>query len=226
MDKARYGYGWVLKWLLAAILLGVGVYMVFADEVVYTITGVSIVIFSLFRVVPLLKSLHKEVLRTINLIEIIFDTIIGGVMIYIGVTKGSNLANEAIWSSVYRYSLVFFFYARGLVFFNSVVFLGEKTEIPKFWIHIAALTLGAVIAVLPNFDYGTVGVFFLIIALIGTTYLSVDGFGGYKKYREHSKSLNEGKAKVAQKDDAQNIDKALPKSKVIEEPEEKRPYVN
>ena len=71
MDKARYGYGWVLKWLLAAILLGVGVYMVFADEVVYTITGVSIVIFSLFRVVPLLKSLHKEVLRTINLIEII-----------------------------------------------------------------------------------------------------------------------------------------------------------
>ena len=82
---------------------------------------------------------------------------------------------------------------------------------------------GAVIAVLPNFDYGTVGVFFLIIALIGTTYLSVDGFGGYKKYREHSKSLNEGKAKVAQKDDAQNIDKALPKSKVMGSPSVRPP---
>lgn len=226
MEKMKYGYGWVLKWILAAILLGVGIYMFFAAEVVYTITGVAIVIFSLFRVVPLLRSLSKEVLRTINLIEIIFDTLIGALMIYIGVTKGSNLANEAIWSSVYRFSLVFFFYARGLVFFNSIVFLGEKTEVPKFWVHIASLTLGAVVAVTPNFDYATVGIFFLIIALIGAAYLGFDGFGGYKKYREYSKSLNEGKAKEVQKDDAQNIDKQEPKSKVIEEPEEKRPYVN
>ncbi len=226
MDKLKYGYGWVLKWILAAILLGVGIYMFFAAEVVYTITGVAIVIFSLFRVVPLLKSLSKEVLRTINLIEIIFDTLIGALMIYIGVTKGSNLANEAIWSSVYRFSLVFFFYARGLVFFNSVVFLGEKTEVPKFWVHIASLTLGSVVAVTPNFDYATVGIFFLIIALLGAAYLGYDGFGGYKKYREYSKSLNEGKVKDVQKDDAQNIDKQVPKSEVIEDPEEKRPYVN
>ena len=33
MNKAKYGYGWVLKFVLAAILLGVGIYMVFADEV-------------------------------------------------------------------------------------------------------------------------------------------------------------------------------------------------
>ncbi len=226
MNQMKYGYGWVLKFVLAAILLGVGIYMVFADEVVFTITGVAIVIFSLFRVIPLMKSLNKEILRTINLIEIIFDTIIGGVMIYIGITKGANLANEAIWSSVYRYSLVFFFYARGLVFFNSVVFLGEKTEIPKFWIHIASLTLGAIIAVLPNFDYATVGIFFLIISLMGASYLGYDGYGGYRKYREYSKALNAGKEKEKQIDESKNIDKEVPKEKVIEEPEEKRPYVN
>lgn len=226
MKKMKYGYGWVFKFILAAILLGVGIYMVFANEVVYTITGVAILIFSLFRVIPLMKSLHKEILRTINLIEIIFDTLIGILMIYIGITKGSNLANEAIWSSVYRFSLVFFFYARGLVYFNSVVFLGEKTEIPKFWVHIAALTLGAIIAVLPKFDYSTVGVFFLIISLIGAAYLSYDGYGGYGKYREYSKSLNEGKEKQAQVDKSQNIDKEDPKHKTIEEPEDKRPYVN
>lgn len=226
MDKIKYGYGWVLKFILAAILLGVGIYMVFANEVVYTITGVAIVIFSIFRVIPLMKSLHKEVLRTINLIEIIFDTIIGGLMIYIGVTKGSDLANQAVWGSIYRYSLVFFFYARGLVFFNSVVFLGEKTEIPKFWIHIASLTLGAIIAVLPNFDYSTVGIFFLIISLIGATYLGYDGYGGYGKYREYSKALNAGKEKDIQPGKSPNIDKEVPKDKVIEEPEDKRPYVN
>jgi len=219
LQKAKYGYGWLLKFILAAILLGVGIYMVFADEVVYAITGVTIVVFSLFRVYPLIKSLHKEVLRTLNLLEVIFDTLIGAVMIYIAFSQ-SNLSNQAIWSAVYRFSLVFVFYARALVYFNSVVFLGEKTEVPKFWMHIVILSLGAIIAVYPNFDYGLVGVFFLIIALIGSVYLSVDGYGGYKKYREFQKDLNLGKEKTKE------IEKDVPRP-VIEEPEEeKRPYVN
>ncbi len=220
MSKAKYGYGWVLKFILAAILLGVGIYMVFADEVVYAITGVTIVIFSLFRVYPLIKSLHKEILRTLNLIEIIFDTIIGVLMVYIAFTYKDALSDQAIWSQVYRFSLVFFFYARGLIYFNSVVFLGEKTEVPKFWIHIVALSLGAIIAVYPNFDYEIVGIFFLIIALIGSAYLGYDGYGGYKKYRTYSAELNQGVAKSKKKD------KEAPRP-VIEEPEEeKRPYVN
>lgn len=225
MSKAKYGYGWALKFLLAAILIGVGVYMAFASEVVYTITGIAIVIFSLFRVIPLLKTLKTEMLRTINLIEIIFSFLIGGVIIYIGITKGANLDNEPIWADIYRFSLVFFFYARGLVFFNSVVFFGEKTEVPKFWIHIASLTLGAIIGVLPGFDYALVGIFFLIISLIGASYLGYDGYGGYRKYRLYAKELNDGKEKQAEQGKGKNIDKRLPTEKVIEEPEE-RPYVN
>jgi hypothetical protein len=222
MNKAKYGYGWVLKFVLAAILLGVGIYMVFADEVVYAITGVTIVIFSLFRVYPLIKSLNKEVLRTLNLIEIIFDTLIGILIIYIAFTYKDTLSDQTIWSAVYRYSLVFFFYARGLVYFNSVVFLGEKTEVPKFWVHIVVLSLGAIIAVYPNFDYELVGIFFLIISLIGSGYLGIDGYGGYKKYREFSKELNEGEQPQKKKE------KQAPKQPVIQDPdeEEKRPYVN
>ncbi len=219
MAKAKFGYGWLLKFILAAILLGVGIFMVFADEVVYAITGVAIIIFSLLRVYPLLKSLHKEILRTLNLIEIIFDTIIGGVMLYIALTR--DLESEQIWSGVYRFTLAFVFYARGLVFFNSVVFFGEKTEVPKFWIHIVALTLGAIIAVMPGFDYGTVGIFFLIISVIGAAYLGYDGYGGYRKYREYSKSLNEGK-----KPEKKPVgEKELPQP-ITEEKEEKETYIN
>ncbi|MBU1144092.1 MAG: hypothetical protein KKH92_10695 [Firmicutes bacterium] len=221
MGKMKYGYGWALKFLLAAILVGVGIYMFFASEVVYTITGVGIVIFSIFRVVPLMKSLNKEVLRTINLIEIIFDTIIGGLMIYIALTR--NIEDEAIWGLVYRYALAFFFYFRGLVYFNSVVFFGEKTEIPKFWVHIVVLTIGAIIAVLPDFDYGSVALFLLFISILGAGYLGYDGYGGYKKYREYSKDLNLGKEKEKTKD--QGIEKELPRP-IVDEKEEKRPYVN
>jgi hypothetical protein len=218
MSKAQYGYGWVIKFVLAAILLVVGILSFFTSQVVYTITGVAIVVFSLFRVIPLMKSLNKEVLRTMNLIEIIFDTIIGGLMIYIALSR--DLENEAIWGYVYRYSLAFFFYARGLVFFNSVVFFGEKTEIPKFWFHIAALTLGTVIAVLPGFDQGSVALFLLIISVIGAVYLGYDGYGGYSKYREHAKQLNEGK----QKDKEKQIEEE--KRPIVDKEEEKRPYVN
>lgn len=220
MNKMKYGYGWVLKFILAAILVGIGIYMIFAKEVVYTITGVAIVVFSIFRVVPLMKSLNKEVLRTINLIEIIFDTIIGGVMIYVALSR--DLENEAIWGYVYRYSLAFFFYVRGLVFFNSVVFFNEKAEIPKFWVHIASLTLGTVIATLPGFDYGSVAIFLLIISVIGAAYLGYDGFGGYKKYREYAKELNDGKAKEKEKQQEEEKRPILDKEKE----EEKRPYVN
>jgi hypothetical protein len=224
MGKMKYGYGWVLKFILAAVLLGVGIYMVFANEVVYTITGVGIVIFSIFRVVPLLKSLNKEALRTINLIEIIFDTIIGGLMIYIALTR--NLDDEAIWASIYRYALAFFFYARGLVYFNSIVFFGEKTEVPKFWVHIVSLTLGAIIAVIPGFGYETVGLFLLFISLLGASYLGYDGFGGYKKYREFSKQLNEGKAKEVEQGIQAPGKNDQVKKPIGDEPEDKRPYVN
>lgn len=220
MSNARYGYGWVVKFVLAAILLGVGIYMVFADEVVYAITGVTIIIFSLFRVYPLLKSLHKEILRTLNLFEVIFDTLIGIMMIYIALTYGDDLSSQALWGQVYRFSLVFFFYARGLIFFNSVVFLGEKTEVPKFWIHILVISLGAIIAVYPDFNYEVVGIFFLIISLIGAGYLGYDGFNGYKKYRTFSKELNEGVEKTKKKD------KEAPRPTIEEPEEEKRPYVN
>ena len=225
MGKLKYGYGWVLKFVLAAVLLGVGIYMVFANQVVYTITGVGIVIFSVFRVVPLLKSLNKEALRTINLIEIIFDTIIGGLMIYIALTR--DLENEEIWATVYRYGLAFFFYVRGLVFFNSIVFLGEKTEVPKFWVHIGALTLGTVIASVKGFGYETVGLFLLFISLLGASYLGYDGYGGYTKYREYSKQLNEGKAKEAEKGiEAPGKNENVKKPILDKEEEEKRPYVN
>ncbi|MFA5380761.1 MAG: hypothetical protein WC296_02300, partial [Candidatus Izemoplasmatales bacterium] len=84
MAKTKFGYGWLIKWILAAILIAGGILIkLFEVQVVYATTGIAIVIFSLLRVVPLLKTLKKEVLRTINLIEIIFDTIIGGLMIYV-----------------------------------------------------------------------------------------------------------------------------------------------
>jgi len=56
MTKPKYGYGWALKFALAAILVAVGIYMVLSEDVVYIITGITIVLFSVIRVYPLTKN--------------------------------------------------------------------------------------------------------------------------------------------------------------------------
>ena len=191
MKKNKLNYGWVLKFLLAAILLGVGIYFFFAKEVVYTITWAAIVIFSIFRVVPLLKTLNKEVLRTINLIEIIFDILIGVFLIYIALS-GKMHDNAELWSKFYKYALAFFFYSRAVIYLTSVTFFEEKTDVAKFISHLIFITIGTVIATHPKFDDGTVALFLSIVSFAGTVYLSFDGYKNYKIYRELSAQLNEG----------------------------------
>ena len=124
MSKAKFHYGWVIKWILAAILIAAGILMkVYDQQVVYAATGIAIVLFSVLRVVPLLKTLKKEFVRTLNLIEIIFDTIMGCVMIYVVV---SGKASDAFWVGIYGYLLAVFFYVRGFVYLGCWYDLVEK----------------------------------------------------------------------------------------------------
>jgi len=221
MAKPKYGYGWALKFLLAAILVAVGIYMVLSEDVVYIITGIAIVLFSLFRVYPLLKTLNKEVLRTINLIEILIGIVLGSIMIYAGITQSDNGQLSTTWSGLYRWFLAFFFYARGLVFFVSTSFFEEKTEVPKFIFHIIALTLGTIFAVWADFEAQTLGWIFMFVSVGGAVYLSFDGYGGYRKYREYSKSINTPKEKA--KDS--RVEKELPKP-IENEVEQEETYIS
>lgn len=212
MAKAKYGYGWLIKWIVAAILLGVGIFMALSDDVVYTVTGITIAIYSLFRVYPLLKSLDKEVLRTINLIEILIGVVLGGVMIYAGV-KGVKTDQAETWSKLFRWFLAFFFYLRGIIFFVSTTFFDEKTEVPKFIFHIIAISLGAALVLWDNFDAGTLGWLFLFVSIASAAYLAYDGYGGYGQYRKFSKSLNTKKEKETQV----KYEKDLPKEEIQKE---------
>jgi len=221
MAKAKYGYGWLIKWIIAAILLGIGIFMALSDDVVYTVTGIAITIYSLFRVYPLLKTLNKEVLRTINLFEIIIGVVLGAVMIYAGV-KGLDSDQADTWSKLFRWFLAFFFYLRGLVFFVSTSFFEEKTEVPKFIFHILALSLGAILVMWNDFDASTLGWLFLFVTIGSAIYLSYDGYGGYRKYRQFSKSLNTKKTKEAEV----KYEKDLPKEDIDKEKDTPDPRID
>lgn len=222
MSKLKFGYGWLVKWILAAILVAMGLVMKFHDvQIVYAATGIAIVIFSLFRIYPLLKTLKKEVLRTINLFEIVFDTLVGGLMLYV---VFSGKTSDNLWISIYSYLLTFFFLARGIIYFASMYYFDEKSEALKFWFHIVCLLLAPTILVLAikgGDIIHTLGWIVLFISVGGGAYLGYDGYGGYRKYRQNSKLLNEGKTVVV----VPNAEKELPKQAPEEEKKEET-YIN
>jgi len=223
MNKKIMGYGWALKWLLAAILIAAGILVKINEvEVVYATTGIAIVLFSLLRIYPLLKSLSKEVLRTINLFEIVFDTIMGGLMIYVAF---SGLSGDPFWQGMYAYLLAVFFYVRGFIYMVSLYFFAERSEALKFWFHLICVTLGAGLFVLALTSTGdiilrTLGWLILFVSVSGGLYLGYDGYGGYRLYRQQSKSLQEQKGKSAP------VEKELPKPQPQPEAEAKETYIN
>jgi hypothetical protein len=108
-----------------------------------------------------------------------------------------------IWSYIYGFSIVLVLLGRGIIFFYSTTFLGEKAEQIKFWSHVVVLTLGAAIAVLTfqnRFDNQVVAIFILILCFLGAGYLTYDGFNGYQKYRIAQKKLNVTKKPKAKKE--------------------------
>ncbi|MFH0993006.1 MAG: hypothetical protein V1761_01505 [bacterium] len=226
MDKKKFAYGWLVKWVLAAILIAAGILVKINEvEVVYATTGIAIVLFSVLRIVPLMKTLKKEVLRTINLIEVIFDTIMGGLMIYVAF---SGLSGVAFWQGMYAYLLAVFFYARGFIYMVSLYFFAERTEALKFWFHLICVTLGAGLFVLALTETGsvilkTLGWLILFVSVAGGLYLGYDGYGGYRIYRQTSKALNNETPKKEKKQPP--VEKELPKP-IDQEPEKKETYIN
>jgi len=229
MAKPKFNYGWVIKWLLAALLLAAGITMLFnSGVIVYATTGLAVVIFSALRVVPLMKTLKKEVLRTVNLIEIIFDFIIGGLMVFVAF---SGKSTDTFWIAMYGYMLAFFLLSRSIIYLVSLYYFGEKTEATKFWTHLILFALGPVVLTLTVLKNSTgieiinllIWVLF-VFAIGGAVYLGFDGYGGYKIYREKSKALNAEKEKLKEKQDSK-VEKELPQLPK-DEVEEKETYIN
>lgn len=219
--KKIFDYGWLIKWILAAILMAGGILAkLYELEVVYATTGIAIVLFSILRIYPLMKTLKKEVLRTINLFEIFLDVVVGALMIFV---VFSGRSNDAFWKGLYGYLIAFFFYVRGFIYFISMYFFQEKSEAMKFWFHLIALSLGSALLVLAIFGQDILsflGWIVLFISVAGGVYLGYDGYGGYRIYRQNSKTLQEQKAKKAP------VEKELPKPQPQPEEQKKETYIN
>lgn len=201
-------YGWALKIIGAALLIGLAIYLEFGagEQIIVTFVGSAIIIYSCIRLVPFVKTQGSDLIKTINIMEITIDIMIGIFLIVYILFISDEMG------AIFGYVVGPYLIIRGAVHFYGVSEGKEKSDLPLYIFHIAALIIGSYVL----FYDGGFTAALLIHVILGLSvivggFLIYDGGKGYKVYR-YEKS-------VYQQDissDQVNVEKELP---VVEEPE-------
>jgi uncharacterized membrane protein HdeD (DUF308 family) len=186
MDTIK-SYGWLLKVTGAALILGLAIFLEISkdgEDIVSIFIGFAIVMYSVIRLVPFIKTQKSDLIKTINIIEITIDFAIGLTLILVPLVLTGGFGNSALFG----YFLGSYLLLRGIVHFYSVSSHHEKNDIPMFIFHIAAIMVGTILFYETAFDLAILIHLILVLSIVSGGYLGYDGYNGYSSYR-HQKTL-------------------------------------
>jgi len=210
-------YLWLFEFLGVAVILAVGIFAFVKEEIFLFIVGFALIIFGLFRVIPLIKTTKDKLLRIIYPIEIAFN-VIAGVLLIVEGTKDQYDEN------LMRYLVGSVFYVRGLIYFYASVIRKESTDYTKFVTHVILFTLGPVVILATFFTAKTLSWLVLVIAIISAIFITWSGVKNYKNYRYEYLTKDETKRikpeVVEEAEDEEVIEDPLPVKDDIIIPEE------
>src|SRR5690554_5757900 len=104
-------YLFVFEFIAIAILLAVGIYLVVVPEVFLYIVGIALIIFGLYRVIPLVKTTEDKLMKFIYIAEVLLN-IAAGVLLVLEGTKDEpnrDLLRYVIGSVLYLRGFLYFF---------------------------------------------------------------------------------------------------------------------
>lgn len=180
-------YGWLLKVTGAALILGLAIFLEISkdgEDIVSIFIGFAIVMYSVIRLVPFIKTQKSDLIKTINIIEITIDFAIGLTLILVPLVLTDGFGTSALFG----YFLGSYLLLRGIVHFYSVSSHHEKNDIAMFIFHIAAIMVGTILFYETAFDLAILIHLILVLSIISGGYLGYDGYNGYSSYR-HQKTL-------------------------------------
>ena len=186
--KAFKNYGWLLKATGAALILGLAIFLEISkdgESIVSIFIGFAIVMYSVIRLVPFVKTQKSDLIKTINIIEITIDFAIGLALILIPLVLTTGFGN----TDLFRYLLGTYLVLRGVVHFYSVGSHHEKSDLPLFVFHISAIVVGTILFYETAFNLAILIHIILVISIVSGGYLGYDGYKGYNVYR-HQKTLS------------------------------------
>lgn len=204
-------YGWALKLLGAALLVALGIILEVrieqAKDVIVAFIGAVIIIWAIVRLVPFVRTQGSDLVKTINIMEITIDVLIGTAMIIV------QFAVEGGLGTALGYMLGGYLVLRGAVHFFGVSEGKEKSDLVLYFFHIAALVVGGIVLVSGDIDAAIFIHIILGFSILVGGYLFYDGGKGYKVYR-YEKALYD--QQITQ--ESPTVEKELP---VVEDEAEK-----
>lgn len=183
--------GFVVKIFSAAVLLALGLWMLFdrstAEKLIITVSGVFIIILCLSRTIYLLRTKDLEKKYKISVcIEITLDLIAGIFLIIAGIYYQKN--NDSTKGFVkfikknYRFFVGLVIYLRGVIHFYETGFLKFKTTVINFVINIIFITIGT-ICFAYKFSVKDLSLVIAIFVLLSCVYLTQDSVRHYIRFK-------------------------------------------
>lgn len=197
-------YLFVFEFIAVAILLAVGIYLVVDPQVFLYIVGLALIIFGLYRVIPLVKTTKDKVMKLILVCEVLLNVVAGVVLFYEG-TKDSSNYNE----DLLRWIIGAVFYLRGFLYFFGTVIRKESTDYTRFFVHIGVFTLGTGILFNNFLSPKIMSYIVLVLCILASIFISISGIGHYKNYRFEQLAKDETR-KAFEKQKEKELEEKIP----------------
>ena len=181
-------YSWVFKFVGAALLIGLGIVLRVMDlaHLVEAFIGILIAGYAIMRLVPFVRTQRSDLIKTINIIEIVLNVMVAVIFIGNAVVPGESL-NE-IFGWLFAGVLI----ARGMVHFYGISNGAEKGDHPTYFFHIKALIVGTIV-ITQGWDAEQIIWLMLFLSITSGAYLGYDAYGGYNLYRRRKQLETENR---------------------------------
>src|SRR5690554_2395368 len=194
-------YLWLWEFIGVAFILAVGLVAKLVPSILVLIVGIALIVFGIFRIIPLVRTTNEKFLNWIYTIEILVTIIAGVVLIILYV-------NETDLESAFGYLIGGVLYLRAIIFFYATTLRDEEADWPQFLTHAILITLGTAIIARGGFDTNDFGWLILAFAIITTGFIGYSGFNNYRNYR-NQRAAEQITKKIKEEDIAPTADEII-----------------
>lgn len=192
------------------------------EQLVVGVFGGIVLVYGLYRIFPLVKTLDKKWSKILCLIEIILDIVVGVMMLVGGFTFNSEETKFTTFMvSNFRYFLGAVVYLRGLIYCITSIIICEKSDWKQFIANIACLTFGVVIFVRDDFGASNLAWVMIVLSGLSGAYLVGEGGFDYGNYRKNFKEARDGDKKEKDDEVGPELGEASETSEVGDSPKDR-----
>ncbi len=201
MEK-KLSYDWLVKLIAASFIAVIALILVFigyASDIIIVFSGILCMLIGLTRLPFLFKTKENKRQKLLTSIEVLLAIGVGGVLLAIGFNKVEGFSEHWIFGVLIGIVL----YVRGLFYTISVAMLNAKVKKLEFWFCMICFTMGVFVST-NGVTANDVKWLIFALAVISSTYIYVDGFNSFSKYKKlrkvEPKSASDNVSKEVEED--------------------------